>query len=676
MSRDKAKDQEMLDRIRQRWQVMTDFYQDIYEAAADDVRFRIPGNQWPEAVKLDRDVRPCMEFDRVGAFCRQVVNEIRMSKPSIQVSPVDSAADVDTAEVLQGIIRHIEYTSNADIAYDRAADGAVTGGFGFYRLITEYVDENSFQQTIRIASIPNQFMVYIDPASIEPDGSDAEDAFINTDYSPEEFKREFPNADLASYTIDQWETVAADVPDWVRSAHNKEGQGCRVVEYWYKEYSNDILYQLQDESTILKSKFTGDPSEIVNQRKTRVCTVKCIKTNGVEILEEAVWAGKWIPIFPIYGNEFYIDGKKHIFGLVRLIKDVGRLHNYMRSAEVEAIALAPKAPWVGPVGFRGDMEREWANANRKTYSTLEYKWWDEDTQQLMPPPSRVFPEPATQAISMAIAGTDQEFKAVTGLYDASLGNRQEANQSGIAIRQLQQQGQASNFHYSDNCNRTRRHLGRCIVDLIPKVMDTPQMIRIIGEDDSEAQRMINALDPETGKIYRPGVGRYDATCSSGPSYQTKRQENLAIMMEMAKVIPAVGQLMPDMIVSQIDAPFAKQATERLKKALPPGLVDDKDKQQQQIPPQVQQDLQVMMQAMQAMQAENAQLKQELQSGLAKANLESETRIKVAEINGQYELEKVILQHGAKTHEMKHGHDMQIEMMALEPQEAPKEGGEK
>jgi len=98
----------------------------------DDTNFVRARAQWPADIRAQREAegRPCLTIDRLGPVIRQVVNDSRQNKPSIKVHPADSGADVDTAEVINGLIRNIEYTSNADVAYDTAVETAVGGNIG------------------------------------------------------------------------------------------------------------------------------------------------------------------------------------------------------------------------------------------------------------------------------------------------------------------------------------------------------------------------------------------------------------------------------------------------------------------------------------------------------------------------------------------------------------------
>ncbi|MFH1625898.1 MAG: hypothetical protein ABID54_12200, partial [Pseudomonadota bacterium] len=59
--------------------------------------------------------------------------EFKQLKPSIKVRGVDSKSDPKIAEILNGIIRHIEYNSNARSAYNTSHTSTLYGGRGAWR---------------------------------------------------------------------------------------------------------------------------------------------------------------------------------------------------------------------------------------------------------------------------------------------------------------------------------------------------------------------------------------------------------------------------------------------------------------------------------------------------------------------------------------------------------------
>lgn len=613
-----------------------------FEASLADLEFLQPGGQWPEGVRGDReaDGRPCLEIDRVTPFIHQVVNDQRQARPQPQVNPVGDGADRETAEVLQGMIRHITYNGNGEIAIDTSFESMVRCGLGYFRVLTEYQDDNSFDQEIVIKRIPNPFMVQLDPASIEPDGSDAEWGFIASWIEESVYRATYPDSKMASYDTAVWDAIGADAPQWAE----KDGAACLVVEYFKRIRKSVKLYQLEDGRTVSALPAGETPKATRDSVQTQVVWYKL---NAVEVLDSTEWPGKYIPIVPVLGNEIDVNGERMFSGLTRTAKDPARNYNYWVSAQAEAIALAPKAPWVGPKGFMGANKAAWQQANRRNIVALEYE--PQSTMgQPLPPPQRQMVEPAIQAITEAKAGSVDDLKAVTGMYDPSLGNR-SADQSGIAIRQLQRQGQSGNFHYQDNLARSIRHLGRILIDLIPKIYDTARVVRIVKPDDSSEMVQINTPTTDNKgveRIYSPGVGKYDVTVSVGPSYQTRRQENLALLESMmnspmGKVLAVAG---PDLVVGMMDFQIAPELQERLKKMLPPALQDNQQGQQP-LPPQVQQQMQQMQQmigalttALQKEKEESSGKRIEMDKDIQIARMDNLTKLTIAEISAKSKLD--------------------------------------
>lgn len=619
----------VLGEARARFKLAQEAEQTIREKALEAVKFRA-GEQWPQAIKNNRakEQRPCLVINRMPQFIRQITNDNRQNRPSIKVSPVDSKGDVEIAKVYQGLIRHIENNSNADVAYDTAFENAAISGFGYFRVITEYCDPMSFDQEILIKRILDPFRVSVDPFYREADGSDMKWAFIDEDMDQDEYKREFPDSELAQ--ANNWDSLGHTTDSWVSA------NSVRIAEYFSKEYEEVEIVQLQDGSSVRKSDLPEgfDESLIARKRKTTVCKVMWRKINGMEVLEETEWAGTYIPVIPVLGDELIVDGKRVLEGVITHAMDSQRAYNFWVSAETEAIALAPKAPFIVAEGQIEGYKHLWNQANRASQAYLPYKPTSVGGKPV-PPPQRNNFEAPVMAITNARAQAADDMKSTTGIYDSALGN-QSNEKSGIAIQRRNQQSQISNFHLTDNLSRSIRHMARMLIELIPKIYDTARVVRIIGEDDTEKMVAINQITKIQGEergMYLDH-GKYDATVSTGPSYQTKRQESVDAMLYLVQSYPEAAKVAGDLMVKNMDWPGAKEIAERLKKTLPPGMAESDDENEKPLPPQVQAQMQQMNQMIEQLTSELNAKSEEIKT--KKLELESKERIEMRKLEVEAE----------------------------------------
>ena len=616
------------------------------KAWIDDVRFARLGEQWPDGVKRQREIdgRPCLTINRMPAMLRQVVNDARQNKPAIKVHPVDSGAKRETAEILNGLIRNIEYTSNADVAYDTALDHAVTGGFGYFRIDVDYACDDEFDLDIKIGRIANPLTVYGDENSTAADSSDWNKAFITELYTESEFEKRWKGAEKSN-----WESSYRDLPDGWR-----DNELVRVAEWWTREEVPAKLLKLSDGMVLyvneymrIKDILDAQGITVVGERDTKTNKVKQKIISGAEVLEENEWAGKYIPIVPVYGDEVMVEGKRHWISLTRWAKDPQQMFNYWRTASTELVALAPKAPYLGPKGAFNTDANKWATANNVSYPYIEY-------DGAVMPQRQPFAGPPAGALQEALNASD-DMKSTMGIYDAALGARSNET-SGRAILQRQRESDTATFNYIDNLSRAIRHAGRVMVDLIPKVYNAPRIIRVIHEDGSNESVPINqpftpdqAKSPqaqayEAGKtqetvdgltrIYDVTTGKYDVTCEAGPSFSTKREEAAAQMIELGRMFPPMMQVAGDLLVKNLDWPGADDIADRLKAMLPPQL-QGQSPQVMQMRQQMQQMDQMAKQAVGQLNQQIAQLQQQLQqekSHDAQAMLQADIDRKKLEID--------------------------------------------
>lgn len=566
---------------------------DNREAWIDDVKFARLGEQWPEAVKRQRELdgRPCLTINRLPSMIRQVLNDARQNDPAIKVHPVGHGASRETAKILDGLIRNIEYTSNADVAYDTALEGAAYGGFGYFRISTDYADDDEFDQDIRIERIANPLNVYGDEKSTAADSSDWNKAFVTENYSDEDFEARWKGAEKSN-----WETDYRDAPHGWR-----DDDLVRVAEYWVREEVPVPLLKLSNGSVMHEPEYVKikpildvQGITVVGTRTSRTHKVTQRILTGAEVLETNEWAGRYIPIVPVYGEEVFLEGKRHFVSLVRWAKDPQQMFNYWRTASTELVALAPKTPFIGPKGAFNSDASKWATANVVSHPYIEY-------DGAMAPQRQPFAGPPAGALQEAMNAQD-DIKSTMGIYDAALGARSNET-SGRAILQRQRESDTATFNYVDNLSRAIKHAGRIIVDLIPKVYSAPRIIRVIHEDGSNESVPINQEfvpnDPNSKvaqqqelaeglvKLFDLTTGKYDVTCEVGPSYATKREEAAAQMMELGRAYPPLMQIAGDLLAKNLDWPGADDIAERLKAMLPPQ-VQGKNPQVAQMQQQMQQ----------------------------------------------------------------------------------------
>jgi hypothetical protein len=623
-------DDDRLATMRHRFTVAMAAYSDSREDELDDLRFMAgsPDNawQWPADVLATRgavqgqtiNARPCLTINKLPQHVRLVTNEQRQNRPTARVIPADDNADPEVAEIFDGIVRHIEYMSDADVAYDTACDNQVTYGEGYIRILTEYTNENSFEQDIRIGRVRSSFSVYMDPMIQDPCGQDARYCFITEDVPKAEYEDLYPDATPVTGMMSQ------GVGDQTLSMWVSQ-ETVRIAEYFYIDSKRETLNLYPDNVTA----FSGTPEDKrlkaaygkpIKSRESERRRVMWIKTNGYEVLEEREWAGKYIPVVRVIGNEFEVDGQIYISGLVRNAKDAQRMYNYWVSQEAEMLALAPKAPFIGYGGQFEGYEMQWKTANTNNWPYLEVNPDVSDgAGNPLPLPERAQPPLAQTGLIQAKMGAGEDIKSTTGQYDSSIGATSN-ERTGRAILARERQGDTSTYHYVDNLARAIKYVARQLVDLIPKIYDTQRVARIINVEGEVDMARINPAQPEAVrrvvdeqgveimKIYNPNVGTYDVHVSSGPSYMTRKQEAMDTMGQILQTNPALWGVAGDLFVKNMDWPGAETMAKRFEKMLDPRVLQNTDES-----PEAQVMRQQIMQMSQAMEETKAQVQQVLQS---------------------------------------------------------------
>jgi len=551
-----SREEDLLKEIKDNYKESVDGWDHIYKAVTDDMKFvyDIDDGQWPENIRSERENegRPVITSNKLQKTLRRIRGDGMQNRPRLKVIPVDDKSDVNMAELYSGILREIEYLSAADIAYDTAYNHALSSSVGFFRIITQYTDDNGFEQDLRIKRVLNQLSIHFDPYATEFNLEDAQYCFIEELISKELYKRLYPKSEISDFDSS---SIASVFGDWMQQ--NK----VRVAEYFYKEpvkkkivmLDNGQVIPVENKNTIPTLRAMGQ--NIVRERYVHTHVVKWAKVSGGEILEERVWPGKDIPVIPMFGDEVIVEGKKYYLSLARGAKDPQRMYNYWATSATETVALAPKMPFIVDHRQIKGFENEWEEANRKNRMYIRY-----NAISGLNKPSR---EPQAQiptAIMNMMQATAYDIEDHLGQYESSKGEASN-ERSRVAIVERVRQSDKGTYLFINNRTRAMIAAGRQMIDLIPKIYDTPRALQIMGEDGEHSLVKVNQPDMVDGQPTIQNdltVGKYDLIASIGASFSSKREEMVQMMIESMQYAPMLAPVIAPLIFKYSDYPGAAE----------------------------------------------------------------------------------------------------------------------
>ena len=556
-----ANEKAILEEAAQRYKEARSAWDAPYSLAKEDMAFvyDVDDGHWPEEIRKERAGRPILTVNKLQKFVRQVRGDMMQNRPRVKVIPVDNGADVNTAELYNGIIRQIEYHSNAEIAYDTAYMQAVSSSIGYFRIVTDYVNNDSFEQEIFIQRILNPISVMLDPMAKGFCLEDADYGFIEDLVDMKQYKRLYPQSEPQNF--DGQNTLFGD---WITK------ERVRIAEYFYKEPVKRHIAQLDTGEVVTLGKgitieyMRSLGANVISDRWVTDYVVKWCKINGAEILEESEWAGKYIPIVPVFGDEIIIDGRRYYLSLIRGAKDIQRMYNYWVTAATEAVALTPKMPFIVDHRQIKGFENEWEDANKKNRMYIRYTHVPNVHKPSREPQGQV---PAGIINIMQQAAYDIEDHL--GRYESSKGEASN-ERSGKAIIARIHQADKGTYAFVDGLTRALVFCGKQLIDLIPKIYDRPRAMQIMGEDGQSQTVMVNepVMDGEEVTTQNDlSVGRYDLIASTGASFGSKRQEMTQMLIESMQYAPALAPVIAPLIFKYSDWPGAAEVYGEIRQAI-------------------------------------------------------------------------------------------------------------
>lgn len=638
-----TKQAEIVKEVRERVEDSWSHDRDNRREAATDLAF-LAGNQWPEQIRREREAesRPMLTINRLPQFVRQITNDIRQADLAIKVAPVDDKSDPKLAKIYDGLIRQIQYQSSANHVFATAAEHQTACGIGWFRVCTEYCNDQSFDQELRLKAIRNPLSVYDDPGAIEPDRSDANWRAIVEVWPLSAFKQQWPDAAQEGVDVPVSDANSSSF-FWSASDY------VRVAEYWRKVPETIELAYMEDGSTI---NLTDVPKELrmmlptpVRTRQHKTHRLECYIVSGSQVLSGPhSWHGRMIPIVPVIGGEWPMDQKTYRYGAIRFAREPQQLYNYYRTATAEAIALAPKAPYIATAAMIGPHKAMWDRAGKTNQPYLIY---DPDPDAPGAAPRREHPPELPSALIQEAQIASDDMKGTTGIYDSALGAKSNET-SGVAIGRRQTESDTAQYHFVDNLQRSLEYCGRILIEVIPKIYDNERVVRLLGEDDQEEFVTINqatmGVDGVPVMINDLSAATFDVRVKIGKSYTNKRQEAADSMLAFMQSYPPSAPLIGDLVAKNLDWPGADEIAKRLRNAVPPNILFDPSKpqeEQEQGPPQPPDPAIEMAQATHEMEMQKGQM--ELQKTQATTDaqiqkMQAEVQIKQAEL----EIEKARL----------------------------------
>lgn len=604
----KSAAKELLKKVKDRYKIMYEADEENRRAGMEDLKFtNIPGEQWEHNMKQERGERPCFEFNKTRIACKRVINDMRANRPGAKVRAVENG-DPEIAEIYEGLIRNIAEQSDMDTIVDYEAEYQVASGMCAWRVNTKYTHDDAFNQDIIIEPLRNPFTAYCDPQARDLLKRDARDWVITEKIAKSSFEERWPDAEAVEFEGED----EYDDEEWTSE------ETVRIAEYWYKEPEKKEIWEvlfLDEETDASETKIVDsttdeargiDPQLIQRRRMINSSKIRWALVSGDRVLEEGEWAGSMFPFVMVYGEYTWVDGQPYWWGLPRFAKDAQRAYNIDRTAMLETIAQAPKSYfWATSKQAEGHL-KEWQQAHKKNYPYMLY----EPDQAASGPPQRVGGAEVPIALIQSTQMSSEEIKAVTGIFDASMG-AQGNETSGRAIFARQAQGEIATFNYQDNMSKGVQRTYEILLDLIPHIYDTERELRVLGSDGAEDYKRVNqvVLDPTTKRQVRVNdlsEGKYDVTITTGPSFSTLRQEAAETYTAFAQQYPELMAVAGDLVMKSMDLPYADDIAQRLQTILPPQIQEmiNADKE---VPPEVQQAMMQVQQAMQAVEQRGQQL---------------------------------------------------------------------
>lgn len=507
---------------------------------------------------------PRYTFDLISPVVDQIAGEIEQADFDIQIRPSGGEASKENAKLLDGLIRNIETMSNASDIFNDAGRNMVTGGLDGWEVKQKRVDDDSFDQDLVIEPVANWLdSVWFGPHT-RKDASDSKYGFKLEAFTRQDYDERWPKGSGQSVGSDR-----------TTNAYWKRDDIVIVGQLYHITLVPRVLVKTSRGRVFTEKEVAPVEDELAAQGETvidrRTVNKKVVKSHlfdgGDWLNKEQETAFNFVPLIPTYGNFKILESVLLYRGVVAKLMDSGRVFNYAKSREIGEGALGPRSKyWLTAKQTAGHSDTL-ATLNTNTDPVQEFNPDPENpgTPQLSPGPQ----------VNQGLRTIGEDMRTVVGqtagLFAANMGDN-PGLQSGVAIEKLQDKGNTGTIKYFSAQEAAICHTARILIDAIPRVYSEERQVRILREDGSFDMTTVNqkVLDQQTLKqvtLNDLSRGKYDVTCSSGPSFQNRQQETVSAILELAQVDPDIIQTGGDVLLNNIDAPGVDLIADRKREQL-------------------------------------------------------------------------------------------------------------
>jgi len=537
------------------------------QQCVEDRRFcSIRGAQWEGPLQMQFENKPKFEVNKVQPAVNRIITEYRNNRISVAFVSKDGSEYDELADACAGLYRADTIDSGADEAHDNAFEEAVTGGFGAYRLRTEYEepeDEDDDRQRIRVEPIFDaDTSVFFDLQAKRQDKADAKSCFVLYSMTPEAYEERW-NESPSTFPKELGERFF----DWTTP------DVVYIAEYYKIEMTSETIHFFQgldpegelekvreDELEERLPMLQASGFREVKTKKVKRQRCRKYILSGNRILEDCGYiAGKHIPIVPVYGKRWFVDNIERCMGHVRLAKDAQRLKNMQLSklGEISALSSVEK-PLFTPEQMAGH-QLMWSEDNIKNYPYLLVNpMTDMNGNQAAGGPIGFTRSPQIPpAMAALLQITEQDMQDLLGANKQ--GEQMVSNISGKAVEMIQQRIDLGTAIYIQNYSKAVKREGEIWLSMAQEVYGEPgRKMKVVTEQ--EATDQIVLMKPtvnDEGQIeYENDMSEatFDVAVTVGPSSDSKRQSTVRALTGLLAITsdPETQQVLQAMTLMNME----------------------------------------------------------------------------------------------------------------------------
>ncbi len=580
-----------------------------------------------QLTQIDRSIlkaqqKPDIEFNMQEASVTRALAECALYEPdpAVRAAPgmlVEQFTPqlLQTMKVIEAHLRAIFSDSMNDSLPYQVFSDLFYGGFSVIRVFREWASSMSFEQNIHIERAFSPTLCFFDPLARKSHKGDGRFAGSQYAMSAQEFTDVYGSKNIGGMKFIRSQSAVGDL-NWSYKSQSEDI--VIVADYAEKRWKEEKIVKLSNGQSMTDKKYQKfleewnaketlelPPQPTGRTRKADISTIHNFVICETGILDHEETDLEYFETVFVDGNSKMIFENDQESQFTKPLclhsQGVQKLMTFTGQSLANEIENRVQSKYMSPIAaINPDYDEAWKNPQKA--DMLLYNHVDpQNPSTPLPPPQIINQPPIPMELLNTIRLCEEMSNMILGTFSPG-SDLKRADESGIAVARLSMLSNQSIMPYVIGYINSVNHIGKMIIDLIPKTYQSPRSLPVMS---AEGQREYIAINSPSGISMDYDPTFLEVVIDARTSFALQKEISLNAVTRLMSASEGFAAFINQQGLMTLIDNLDIRGLEQLKVAAQQYVEQQQQQQQQaQEQQQAQQQQQEQMQALSAQMAQN------------------------------------------------------------------------